>query len=40
MIDIDQIRKIYKQRIVKNIGNLDPETIKQTKQVIEETYVK
>ena len=40
MIAIDQIRTIDKQRIVKNIGNLDPETIKQTKQVIEETYVK
>ena len=40
MIAIDQIRTIDKQRIIKNIGMLDLDTIKQTKQVIEETYVK
>jgi mRNA interferase MazF len=38
-IVVDQIRTIYKQRIVKKIGHLDPSEKETLKNVIYETYV-
>lgn len=40
MVAIDQIRTVDKQRIVKVIGDLNNEEIKEIKRIIEETYVK
>ncbi len=38
-IVIDQIRTIDKTRITKNIGTLEPKTIKKVKEIMKETFV-
>jgi mRNA interferase MazF len=38
-IAIDQIRTVDKSRIIKNIGKLNKDTIKEVKQVTKETFV-
>ncbi len=40
MVAIDQIRTIDKQRIVKVVGDLNYDEVKEIKRIIEETYVK
>jgi mRNA interferase MazF len=37
---LDQIRTIDKQRLIKKLGHLSHQEVKQVKAVIEETYVK
>lgn len=37
---LDQIRTIDKQRVIKKLGHLSHQEVKQVKAVIEETYVK
>lgn len=38
-IVIDQIRTIDKQRIIKVVGKLSPQEIKEVKSVLKETFV-
>jgi mRNA interferase MazF len=38
-IAIDQIRTVDKSRIIKNIGKLNKQTIKEVKQVLKETFI-
>jgi mRNA interferase MazF len=40
MAAVDQTRTIGRQRIVKNIGSLEIETIEKIKKTIDETFVK
>ena len=39
MIAIDQIRTVDKKRIIKTLGKLSKTEIKQTKEVLKETFV-
>ena len=39
MIAIDQIRKVDKKRIIKILGELSKSEIKQTKDILKETFV-
>lgn len=39
MIAIDQIRTVYKKRIIKVLGKLNKAEIKSTKEIIKETFV-
>lgn len=39
MIAIDQIRTVYKKRIIKVLGKLNKKETKLTKEVIKETFV-